>query len=458
MPGEANLYLTLQSLHVILKSRLYSSAMRKKILLYHYTRLFTVSLFIGLVCAILAESLKRLTEHTEHFMYNRIEETEPLLLFMLPSVGITIIYFLRKYLFKNRKNKGITEIYKTLDQRKDHLPLFKIPSHYINGFLTVIFGGSTGIEVSTVVATATVGNAAYERGHTAFAYKKELVCAGVAAGVAVLFGSPLAGWLFAVEVIARKVSKTILISCTAAALVAGLWVHFFDAVPLLPFAVNTWKLTSIPFYIILGALGGLLAVYTTILVIRVKELFASIHNNFIRVNLGALMVGSMIYSLPYLFGDSYHGLKEVLNTVTTSSFDPSFLWIILLLVILKPVAASLTLGAGGDGGVFAPSIVAGSFLGILFAICCNYLLGTQLVLLNFALVGAAATLAAAIHAPLTALFLVCSLVPNGYHLFTPVLLGSYVGKICAAKILPYNVYTYHLSAAKNEVPAIAGQS
>src|SRR6185437_13743844 len=99
---------------------------------------FTVSLFIGLVCAILAESLKRLTEHTEHFMYNWIEQTEPLLLFILPSVGITIIYFLRKYLFKNRKNKGITEIYKTLDQRKDHLSLFKIPSHYINAFVTVI--------------------------------------------------------------------------------------------------------------------------------------------------------------------------------------------------------------------------------------------------------------------------------------------------------------------------------
>lgn len=432
--------------------------MRKKILLYHYTRLFAVSLLIGLICTLLAESLKRLTEYTEHFIFQWVEHTEPLLLFILPSIGITIIYFLRKYLFKNRKNKGITEIYKTLDQRKDHLPLFKIPSHYINGLLTVIFGGSTGIEVSTVVATATVGNAVYERGHTAFAYKKELVCAGVAAGVAVLFGSPLAGWLFAMEVIARKVSKTILISCTAAALVAGLWVHFFDAAPLLPFAVNTWKITSVPFYIILGMLGGLLAVYTTILVIRTKEIFASIHNNFIRVNLGALMVGSIIYGLPYLFGDSYHGLKDILDTAQSGGFEPSFLWIILLLVILKPFAASLTLGAGGDGGVFAPSIVAGSFLGILFAVCCNTLLGTQLILLNFALVGAAATLAAAIHAPLTALFLVCSLVPNGYHLFVPVLLGSYAGKLSAKKILPYNVYTYYLSAPKDDMHHITGQS
>jgi Chloride channel protein EriC len=100
---------------------------------------------------------------------------------------------------KNVTNKGITEIYKTLDQRKDHLPLFKIPSHYFNGFLTVIFGGSTGIEVSTVVATATIGNEVYKKEFSAKMYKRELVCTGVCAGVAILFASPLAGWLFALE-------------------------------------------------------------------------------------------------------------------------------------------------------------------------------------------------------------------------------------------------------------------
>jgi CIC family chloride channel protein len=72
-----------------------------------------------------------------------LEETSAIssiLLIFLPSIGITTIYFLRKYFFQNRKNKGIKEIYTTLQTRKDHLPFFKIPSHYINGFLTVIFG------------------------------------------------------------------------------------------------------------------------------------------------------------------------------------------------------------------------------------------------------------------------------------------------------------------------------
>nr|WP_262915224.1 chloride channel protein [Niabella ginsengisoli] len=166
---------------------------------------------------------------------------------LLPTIGITSIYFLRKYIFQNRKNKGITEIYKTLDQRKEHLPFFKIPSHYLNGFLTVIFGGSTGVEVSTVVATATVGNMGYKREFSAKMYKRELVCAGVTAGVAVLFASPLAGWLFAMEVIARKIDKSLIISCTASAIIAAAFVFFFDSTPLLHFRIGEWHLIAIPF-------------------------------------------------------------------------------------------------------------------------------------------------------------------------------------------------------------------
>ena len=122
--------------------------------------------------------------------------------------------------------------------------------------------------------------------------------------------------------------------------------------------------------------------------------------------------------------------------------------LLLVLVLVKPVASALTLGAGGDGGVFAPSIVAGALLGLLFALVCNTYFNTHLIIINFVLVGAAATLSAAIYAPLTALFLVCSIVPNGYALFFPLLLGSFSAKLFAQRLLPYNVYTYGLESAK----------
>ncbi|TXF79001.1 chloride channel protein [Chryseobacterium sp.] len=412
---------------------------RKKIQRHHYWRLMVISAVIALCAALLAFSLKSLTEHFQGQLFNFASRTNSILFIFFPTIGITAIYFLRKYLFRNRRNKGITEIYKTVDQRKEHLPLFKIPSHYFNGFLTVIFGGSTGIEVSTVVATATIGNAAYERNFSAHVYKLELICAGVVAGVAILFGSPVAGWLFAMEVIARKWNRSLLISCTVSAAVSWLFMEYFKSEPLLHFRIWGWNWSALPYFVILSLLGALLSVYFTVLVIRIKNFFSGISSEFIKVNLGALLVGGIIYFFPFLYGDSYHSLTEIL----TNAHPYSFVFLFLL-IILKPLASALTLGAGGDGGVFAPSIVAGAFLGITMALCCNEWFGTSLNLVNFALAGAAATLSASIYAPFTALFLICNLVPNGFALAVPVLMSSLIARFVAPKIFPYNVYTYYM--------------
>lgn len=413
---------------------------RKKILTQHYFRLLFASLLVGLASALLAFSLKHVTEYFQHHLFNSIAGKYTALFIILPSIGITAIYFLRKYLFKNRKNKGITEIYKTLDQRKEHLPLFKIPSHFFNGFLTVIFGGSTGIEVSTVVATATIGNYAYEKEFSARMYKRELICAGVVAGVAVLFTSPLAGFLFALEVIARKVRKSIIIACTASALLSWLFIELFDSKTMISQTVKDWNYTAIPFFIILSIFGGALSVYFTFLVTRMKKLFGNISNNFIRVNLGAIAVGTLIFFFPTLYGDSYHGLNEILAQSEISTTIPVLF--LISIAVLKPLVASLTLGAGGDGGVFAPSIVAGAFLGLMVAFVGNQYFDLHLIPLNFALIGAAVTLSGSLFAPLTSAVLICSLLPAGFILFFPILFCCLISHQFAKKLLPYNVYTY----------------
>ena len=413
---------------------------RNKVVIHNYYKLIITSTLIGICSAILAYSLKYLTEFFEHHIFNSVNNYNPAIFVLLPTIGITSIYFLRKHLFKNRKNKGITEIYKTLDQRKDHLPLFKIPSHYINGFLTVIFGGSTGVEVSTVVATATVGNFAYKKGFSAKMYKTELICAGVTAGVAILFSSPLAGWLFAIEVIARKINKPLFIACSVSAITSWLFILLFDNHTLFNHSIKGWNLEASPFFIILSLLAALLSIYFTFMVTRIKNLFSKISNNFLRVNLGALAVGVLIYFFPGLYGESYHGLKTILQE-SLSIANISLLFL-LSIMVLKPIAASLTLGAGGDGGVFAPSIVAGAFLGLLVAYIGKNYFGADLIPLNFALVGAAATLSASLYAPLTSIVLLCSLVPQGYTLFIPVLFGCFISYYFSKKIFPYNAYTY----------------
>lgn len=423
---------------------------RKKVILHNYFKLGQVSCLVSLICALMAFSIKHLTEHFEVKVFYWVQSHHPFLFILLPTVGITAIYFLRKIAFRNRKNKGITEIYKTLDQRKDHLPLFKVPSHYINGFLTVVSGGSTGVEVSTVVATATLGNWAYKKNFSAKLYKRELICAGVAAGVAVLFNNPIAGLLFALEVIARKVSWPILVSCTVSALIAWGVIFFLGHGTLFPFVTQGWSWGALPYFLLLSIFGGAISVYFTKLILFIKHFFSGISNNFVRVNLGALVVGGLLLLYPCLYGDSYIGVKGIMDQALGETTLP-LLASLLLLVFLKPLAASLTLGAGGDGGVFAPSIVSGAFLGLLFAAVCNMFLGTNLVLVNFALAGMAAVLSASIHAPFTALFLVCGLIPNGFTLFLPLLVVSVSAKLFAQYMLPYNVYTYDMLKGKSEV-------
>ena len=311
--------------------------------------------------------------------------------------------------------------------------------------MTVIFGGSTGIEVSTVVATAAIGNAAYEREFSAKKYKEELICAGVTAGVALLFTSPLAGLLFALEVIARKRNKTLIISCSVSALIAWLFLFISKEPTLLSNTITKWNYYAIPFFILLSFLGSLLSVYFTLLVTRIKLLFSKISNNFLRVNIGAIIVGIMILYFHELYGDSYHGLKEVLEQ--SINYQNISILLLVALLLLKPLVASLTLGSGGDGGVFAPSIVAGAFLGLMVATFLNTNFNLNLIPLNFAMIGAAATLSASLYAPFTSVILICGLLPNGNQLFLPAFMSCVLAQMFSKQILPYNVYTYEFYLA-----------
>lgn len=399
------------------------------------------SLLISFLASFLALSLKRITEHFESALFSKAS-TLPIYYLLFPFVGLTIIYFLRKYLFKNKENKGIKEIFECLSSTSKKLPLYKIPSHFINGLLTVIFGGSTGIEVSTVVASAAIGSVAQQKAGFLNRHKTPLICAGVAAGITALFSSPIAGILFALEVISRKVTKLFLITTILAVSVASSVIYFIDEPTLFSITITTWHLHAIPYFILLGILAGLNSVFLTKSVLFIKSQFSKFKNPFYKIAFGALLIGSGIYFFPVLYGDSYHGVKELLLYPNTA-FSLSFFISIIGILILKPLLTSITLASGGDGGVFAPSIVIGAFLGLFVATFVNTFFNADVIPINFIVIGMAAVLSASIHAPFTALFLVCG-ISNDYTLFLPILLVCLISKYVAKFIYPFTVYSYSL--------------
>jgi len=417
---------------------MFHPALKDKYAFAKYSKLIIVSLVIGFLAALLAVSLKHITEHYEEIMFHQTQYHQ-LYLLLFPFFGLSLIYILRQYLFKKKENKGIKEVFESTATGKN-LPSYKIPSHFINGLLTVSFGGSTGVEVSTVVATAAIGSLAQEKEKIFRKYKTELICAGITAGITALFCSPLAGLLFAYEVVAKKAGKVFLVTNILAAAMAFGFIFVIKEQPLFSLNITQWNLYALPYFILLGIICGLNSIYLTKCVMFFKAQFTKISWHYYKILIAAAIISTLLFIFPQLYGDGYHAMKESLLTANTLKLTLPHVMVFTGLLLLKPVITSITLSAGGDGGVFAPSLFIGAFAGLFLAAFLNTYFNAGVIPINFMVIGMAAMLSASIHAPFTALFLVCALI-NDYTLFLPILLGTLVAKYSAKAIYPYTVYT-----------------
>jgi CIC family chloride channel protein len=396
----------------------------------------------GVLSALMTDTLKVLTEHYEEQIFHRLHDSK-YLIFLLPLVGFTAIYMMRRFLFRNKANKGIKEVLDTITKNESTLPGYKIPSHYFNGFLTVIFGGSTGIEVSTVVATASIGALSSRKVRYLRKYRTDLVCSGLAAGVTALFNAPLAGFLFAFEVFTRRRSKLHTACVVTAIFTSYILTRFFFYNQVFHFEVIQWHNHALPYFVLLGVLGGFQSVYLTRSVLFCKKFFNSINSDLVKILGGALFISTLIYFFPSLYGEGYAGIKNLI--VLTPQAAMLVMVPLLTVLFLKPIATSVTLGAGGDGGVFAPSLFIGAFLGLILCTFLNHFFNLGLIPVNFMLIGMAAVLSGSIHAPFTAIFLVCAIADN-YILLVPIVIASLIAKAVAHFLFPYTVYTYKAAA------------
>jgi CIC family chloride channel protein len=411
-----------------------------------FRKLIIVSTLIGFLSAFLGITLKRMTEYYEGIFLREVS-LNPIYLAIFPIFGLSVIYFLRQYLFKKKENKGIKEVFESTESSTKNLPSYKIPSHFINGLLTVIFGGSTGIEISTVVATATIGSVAQQKSNVFRQYKTELICAGVAAGITALFSSPIAGILFAVEVISRKVTRAYAVSTIIAVSIAFALLSILKEEPLFTVSITTWHLKAIPYFILLGILAGINSVYLTRCVLFFKSQFAKIETHYYKIIIGSIVLSISLFIFPQLYGEGYHSIKMIFGHSTQLPLTITLAFTFIGILILKPIVTSITLVSGGDGGVFAPSLFIGAFLGLLLSSVLNTYFNTQVIPLNFMIIGMAAVLSASIHAPFTAIFLVCGLT-NDYTLFVPILVVCLISKYTAKMIYPFTVYSYSPSLIK----------
>ncbi|WP_072934035.1 chloride channel protein [Chishuiella changwenlii] len=376
---------------------------------------------------------------------------------LLPIVGILLTVFVVKNFLDGSIEKGTSQIMIAVAKRSGIMPKKQMYAQIITSSLTVGMGGSAGLESPITITGAAFGSNYGQYYRFKYKHRALLLACGVASGIATAFNAPIAGVLFAIEIVLADMSVTafipLLLSSATGALIANLTLK---SSMLLSFRYALgFDYHNVIFYIILGVLAGFISVYHARLFRRVEHLIGNYSDNlYWRALVGASSLAILIFFFPTLFGEGYESIKYLANDEAGFLLNNSLLetfktnqWIILglilIMILIKSIATGLTLGSGGNGGNFAPSLFVGSYLGYFVSKFFN-LLGFTVPIGNFTVVGMAAVLSGLFHAPLTAIFLIAE-ITGGYGLIIPLMLVSSISFAISKRYDKYSMDVHSIA-------------
>lgn len=413
-----------------------------------------IGVFVGLAAVVVKsgvhyiQSLLRLTEDLQyqHYFY---------ILYPLLGIGIAVIFI--KYIVKRHVGHGVPSVLYAISKQNGIIPKHNVFSSIISSVFTVGFGGSVGLEGPTVATGAAVGSSVGQIFRLNYKQITQLLAIASAAALAAIFKAPIAAIVFAMEVIMIDLTMVALVPLLLASVTAVLTSYVFmgrGAIYAIQ-SIDPFSYSDLIWYALLGVFSGLISIYFTKVYIKVTELFSNINSWFKRLIIGGSILGLLIFLFPSLYGEGYEFINGALHGNYTIMFENSLflpfidnIWVVLglllVIILMKAIATSVTFGAGGIGGVFAPSLFLGTYSGLLFAKVINFSKVAEVSESNFALVGMAGIISGIIHAPLTAIFLIAE-ITTGYQLFVPLMITSALSFATARMFVPNSVYTYQLA-------------
>jgi len=418
------------------------------------------SAIIGLLAGLGAVTLKNLTHLIQESLEGEfIKNIHQAFYFIFPIIGLLIVLLVVKYIIKKNVGHGIPSTLFAISKLKGIMPRYQMWASVITAPLTVGFGGSVGLEGPTVATGAALGSNFARLFHLNQTTRTLLIGAAAAGAMASIFKAPIAAIIFAVEIFSLELTMASLIPLLLASITAVLTSYFFfgDDV-LLHFKVqDKFVLTDVAFYILLGVITATVSIYFSKIYFSIGNFFKRFTNPYKRLLIGGALLGTIIYFVPPLFGEGFSTINNILkgdiSEVLVNNFfniSTDDIWVIIALllglIVFKVVAMAFTFGAGGVGGVFAPTLFTGSISGYLIALIINYgnLFSHQLSLTNFAMVGMAGLMAGVLQAPLTAIFLIAE-ITGGYELFIPLMIVASISFLITKRYIPHNIYAAELA-------------
>ncbi len=414
---------------------------------------------IGLLAAIAAVVLKTGVHYFEAWVRNTPgRHMENYFFLIFPLIGILITVFYIRNFVKEDIGHGVSRILYAISRNKGVMKMHNMWSSVVACTFTSGFGGSVGMEAPIVSTGAAIGSnvaQAVKLGHRRTVL---LIGCGATAAIAAIFKAPIAGLIFSLEILMLDLTMASILPLLTAAVTGAIFSAFFlgEGVEFYFTLKEAFDYSSIPFYIFLGAFTGAVSLYFTWMNGKVENRMKKISKPYHRALAGGIILGVLIFLFPPLFGEGYFTMRSILsgqpeNLLLESPFghlvDHSgmlFIGFLVCVLFFKAIATSLTTGAGGIGGVFAPSLFMGGISGFVFSRLINSYSGFRISEYNFALVGMAGLIAGIMHAPLTAIFLIAE-ITGGYELFIPLIITASISYLTVNYFQPHSIYTKKLA-------------
>ena len=423
--------------------------------------LLILAFIIGILASFAAYILHTLIHQIQAILTEGFEVNSFNWLYLVfPVIGIYLTSLFVRYVVRDNISHGITRILYAISSKRSHLKPHNCWSSVIASAITIGFGGSVGAEAPIVLTGSAIGSNLGQLFKIDNKTMMLLVGCGAAAAIAGIFKAPIAGLVFTLEVLMVDLTMASLLPILVASITANVFTWaLMGGKSLFTFVMDSaWQVDRLPACVLLGLFCAFISLYFIRTMTFCEGIFAKMKRHpYGKLAVGGIMLSSLIFLFPALYGEGYSAINILLNGTTEADWnqllDKSLFYghgnllvvYIALVLLTKVFATSCTNGAGGCGGTFAPSLFIGGFGGFLFARLWNmYQIGVYVPEKNFTLLGMAGVMAGVMHAPLTGIFLIAE-ITNGYDMFMPLMIVSIASVMTISIFEPHSIYAMRLA-------------
>lgn len=359
----------------------------------------------------------------------------------VPAAGGLLVGPLVYFLAREAKGHGVPEVMEAVTLKSGSIRKRVVMIKSLASAICIGTGGSVGREGPIVQIGSAIGSSIGQLLKISAERMKILVGCGAAAGIAATFNAPIAASMFALEIILGDFGlatfSPIVISSVVATAVSR---HFLGNAP--AFLVPAYELVSaweLPLYVLLGFFCSIVAVGFTTVLYRFEELFDGLKfPEYLKAALGGMTLGIIGLLFPHILGVGYGAID--LSLVESLSW-----WVMTALVLVKILATSITIGSGGSGGVFAPSLFLGAMAGGFFGMLAHVLFPSVTASPGeYSIVGMGAVVGGTTHAPLTAILILFELTGD-YKIILPLMIACIIASLASERLVRESIYTFKLA-------------